>query len=81
MLTGWRYWYRRYLGWVPFQPCFMCERWYWGGFPIRGWQACYKEFCSKDCFDDAARSEEHPDTVRVGLSREDIDAARAKETK
>jgi hypothetical protein len=64
MLTGWRYWWNRYLGWIPFQPCRMCWRWYWGGLPCywqrRGallprpqWWPSYKEYCSHRCYDDA----------------------------
>jgi hypothetical protein len=30
---GWRYWYRRCFGWVPFQKCMVCDSWYWGGLP------------------------------------------------
>jgi hypothetical protein len=41
-----RYYWRRYLGWMPFQPCFGCSRWYWGGWPGGGWQAVYQEYCS-----------------------------------
>ena len=52
IVTGWRYWYRRYLGWFPIQPCLICRRWYWGGLPFSGWQASMKEFCSKKCYDD-----------------------------
>lgn len=35
-MTGWRYWYRRRLGWIPIQPCMMCGKWYWGSLP-RWW--------------------------------------------
>lgn len=48
--TGWRYWWRRYLGWMPFQTCMLCGRWFWGGFPtFDGWQACYQDYCSLKC--------------------------------
>ena len=50
-MTGWMYYWRRYLGWIPFQPCIACRRWYWGGLPFDGWQACFKEYCSKRCHD------------------------------
>ena len=50
-VTGWRYWWRRYLGWFPIQPCIGCGRWYWGGVPTFDWQACYKEYCTKRCHD------------------------------
>lgn len=50
-VTGWRYYWRRYLGWFPFQPCMVCGRWYWGGLPWRGWQACYQDYCSRACRD------------------------------
>ena len=39
MLTGWHYWWNRYLGWIPVQPCRICWRWYWGGLPMTGWRA------------------------------------------
>ena len=32
MLTGWRYWWNRYLGWIPFQPCRIC----WPSCPVHG---------------------------------------------
>lgn len=32
-VSGWRYWYRRYCGWIPIQFCMICGRWYWGGLP------------------------------------------------
>lgn len=52
-IDGWRYWFRRYLGWFPLQPCILCRRWYWGGFPWPpGWQASYVEYCSKKCHND-----------------------------
>jgi hypothetical protein len=49
MITGWRYYFRRYLGWFPLQPCITCRRWYWGGLPYKGWEACDQECCSKEC--------------------------------
>jgi len=60
-VTGWRYWYRRYLGWFPVQPCIACWRWYWGGLPwpefggggVWWWNAWMKEYCSKKCHDEA----------------------------
>lgn len=36
MITRWRYYYRRYLGWLPIQFCMTCGRWYWGGLPRIG---------------------------------------------
>lgn len=33
ILRDWRYWYRRYLGWLPVQFCMVCGSPYWGGFP------------------------------------------------
>jgi hypothetical protein len=63
-VDGWRYWYRRYFGWVPFQKCMVCDKWYWGGFPrwwviktLKGWrwgqtwQASWKDYCSQKCSD------------------------------
>lgn len=29
----WRYYWRRYIGWIPLQWCMMCGRPYWGGWP------------------------------------------------
>lgn len=40
MITGWRYWYRRYFGCIPIQFCMTCGRWYWGGLP-RWWIVKY----------------------------------------
>jgi len=48
---GFKYYWRRYLGWFPWQPCLVCQHWYWGGLPFKGWQACYQEYCSKECHD------------------------------
>lgn len=59
MITGFRYWWNRYIGWFPIQPCRICWRWYWGGFPMWSrahgleWKAAYKEYCSKDCYEAA----------------------------
>ena len=50
---GWKYWFIRYAGWFPLQPCRICRRWYWGGLPMKGWQACFQEYCSRRCFDEA----------------------------
>lgn len=36
-ITGWRLYYRRYLGWFPIQFCMVCSKPYWGGFPTWGW--------------------------------------------
>jgi len=53
MLTGWKYYWNRYLGWIPVQPCRMCRAWYWGGWPMRGWTANMREYCSKSCYEEA----------------------------
>ena len=53
MLTGWQYYWNRYLGWFPFQPCRICNNWYWGGLPFSGWQASYKEYCSQKCYEES----------------------------
>lgn len=45
------YLFRRYLGWFPWQPCFVCQKWYWGGLPGGGWEACFQEFCSTACYE------------------------------
>lgn len=53
VIVGWKYWYRRILGWLPIQPCIGCRRWYWGGWPMTGWRPWMKEYCSKACYDKA----------------------------
>jgi hypothetical protein len=55
MITGWHYYWRRYLGWFPVQFCMMCGKWYWGGLPWGGWRAYMKDFCSRDCADEDLR--------------------------
>lgn len=55
MLTGWKYYWVRYLGWFPLQPCRVCWRWYWGGLPMRGWWACYREYCREECYREAGK--------------------------
>lgn len=40
MITGWRYYWRRYLGWFPVQFCMVCGKPYWGGLPKFEWQLC-----------------------------------------
>lgn len=61
-MTGWRYYYRRYLGWLPVQFCMVCGKPYWGGFPVVGfdctrrrlfwqWLAWYMDYCSAQCCD------------------------------
>lgn len=49
MLTGWKYYWIRFLGWFPLQPCRQCSQWYWGGLPMQGWEPCMREYCSKAC--------------------------------
>ena len=45
-MTGWRYYCRRYLGFLPGQFCVICGRWYWGGLPWFDWMPWYQEdFC------------------------------------
>jgi len=57
-MVGWRYYYRRYLGWLPVQFCMVCGRPYWGGWPrweihqgkiINTWQAWMMDYCSTRC--------------------------------
>lgn len=60
-VDGWRYWYRRYLGWLPVQFCMVCGKPYWGGFPYPSkwltwpwkwtlqWQASWMDYCSRKC--------------------------------
>lgn len=55
--TGWRYYWRRYLGWFPIQFCMVCGKWYWGGLPeIEArkvvWLAWWKDYCSTKCADE-----------------------------
>lgn len=59
--TGRRW--RRYCDWLPLQPCFVCDRLYWGGFPYPDWAALargrlawqwkpgWMEYCSRKCAD------------------------------
>jgi hypothetical protein len=81
VLTGWRYLWRRYLGWVPLQFCVVCGSPYWGGIPWRGWQPCYMDYCSRMCCDQememfdqtSAKPVEQPEpkwstTIHVGIS-------------
>jgi hypothetical protein len=58
MITGWRYYWRRYLGWVPIQFCCICGKPYWGGFPAFWyrfgkwqwvWMPYWKDYCSTEC--------------------------------
>ena len=60
-VSGWRYYYRRYLGWLPVQFCMVCGRAYWGGWPeweFDGWKirlvwlAWWKDYCSQKCCDE-----------------------------
>lgn len=60
-MTHWRYYYRRYLGWLPVQFCMMCGRWYWGGLPVFWyrfgkwqwlWMPSWMDYCSKKCCDE-----------------------------
>jgi hypothetical protein len=50
-MKPWRYLWRRWLGWFPFQTCYVCGRWYWGGLPLRGWRASNQDYCSRRCAD------------------------------
>lgn len=52
MITGWRYYWRRYLGWLPVQFCMVCGRWYWGGLPRPGWMPWWTDYCSRKCADE-----------------------------
>lgn len=56
--TGWRYYWRRWLGWLPLQFCMVCGKPYWGGLPsvrLRAlrlevqWLPWWKEYCSLKC--------------------------------
>jgi len=56
--TGFRYWWRRYLGWFPVQWCMVCGRPYWGGWPwpfrwpaAWHWMPWWKDYCSQQCCD------------------------------
>jgi hypothetical protein len=58
MITGWRYLWRKYLGWLPIQFCMVCGGWYWGGFPRFNftaprvqWMPWWQDYCSKECHD------------------------------
>lgn len=67
MVSGWRYYWRRYLGWFPVQFCVICGRPYWGGFPypsldqIRAghfwqWIPWWSDYCSQRCAEDDLES-------------------------
>lgn len=67
MVSGWRYYWRRYLGWLPVQFCVICGRPYWGGFPypsldqIRAghfwqWLPWWSDYCSQRCAEDDLES-------------------------
>ncbi len=47
-VSGWRYHYRRYLGFMPVQWCMVCGRAYWGGFP-RFWLVSRLIYIGDDC--------------------------------
>lgn len=60
-VSGWRYRWRRYLGWFPIQFCMVCGKWYWGGFPELArnngrwrwqWMPWWKDYCSRECSDE-----------------------------
>lgn len=53
MVRGWRYHWRRYLGWFPIQFCLACNRPYYGGLPRQGWQPWYQEYCRRECYEAA----------------------------
>lgn len=59
--TGWKFYWRRYLGWFPIQFCMVCGKPYWGGFPqfrfekwkiVCIWMPWWMDFCSTECCDD-----------------------------
>lgn len=56
-MTGWRYYYRRYLGFLPVQFCMVCGRAYWAGWPSFEWEhGCWfmpwmVDYCSRECCD------------------------------
>lgn len=52
MITGWRYYWRRYLGWFPIQFCAICGKPYWGGLPSVDWMPSWMDYCSRDCADE-----------------------------
>jgi hypothetical protein len=57
-LTGWKGFWRRWLGWMPVQFCMVCGKAYWGGWPqwewrdgrlTNIWQAWFMDYCSTKC--------------------------------
>jgi hypothetical protein len=40
----WRVGWRRYLWWMPFQPCIGCPRWHW---------RVFRGYCSRVCHDNS----------------------------
>lgn len=51
-MFGWRYFWRRYVGWFPIQFCMICGHWYWGGLPCPGWRPWMADYCSRACADE-----------------------------
>lgn len=68
-MTGWRAWWRRYLGWFPVQWCMTCGRAFWGGYPF------LEEYCSHRCVQDPVRGWEarHNYPVFIPNSPEGLD--------
>lgn len=67
MTERFKYFWRRYLGWMPIQFCMVCGKPYWGGLPRWGWvddffgfesrsfrmtwAAWMQDYCSQECHD------------------------------
>jgi len=48
-VAGWRYYWGRYLTWVPVQFCIVCGRGYWAGIPWFDWRPGWSDYCSREC--------------------------------
>lgn len=57
------YWYRRYGQLIPLQPCHICGRWHWAGWPYPSidqirrwrfwqWKPGWGDYCSQECCDE-----------------------------
>ena len=80
------YHWRCHLGWVPFQRCYECGKWFWGGLPrwwwFKGvwqqtWQAAWCDHCSTAC---SRASSDRLETEMKMLSGEYSEASGRGET-
>jgi len=78
-----RYLWRLHLGWLPVQPCMMCDRWFWGGLPRwwwmgedgnwgMTWQASWCDHCSRECADEDLKMVEEYQIAEYGCARKRV---------